>query len=135
MTDAELAAIHAAAMHLPRPWQAHEIGSLRPLPGMIEVTRAQGFALGRVTVDEAELLTIAVHPDAQRQGEGRALLTAFHEKIRARNATTCHLEVAADNHAARALYAAMGYEQTGVRRGYYTEADPPQDAITMACTL
>lgn len=122
-------------MQVPRPWQAHEIGALRLMPGAIEITRPQGFAIGRITLDEAELLTIAVHPNHQRQGHARAILTAFHQALRNQNATICHLEVAAENHAARALYTATGYTQTGLRRAYYTESRPPQDAITMACTI
>ena len=135
MTNAELATIHAAAMAVPRPWAAHEIGALRLMPGAVEVIRPQGFALGRVTVDEGELLTVAVHPAAQSRGLGRAILNDFHDALRQRGAALCHLEVAEHNAPARALYAALGYTQTGRRRGYYTEDRPPQDAIVMALTL
>jgi len=135
MTDADLARIHAAAMTLPRPWSAGEIGALRLMPGVIDIVRPHGFALGRVTLDEAELLTIAVCPDARRRGVGRALLYACHADARSRGARTIHLEVAETNAAARALYTAAGYAPTGRRRAYYTETTPSVDAIVMSCGL
>ncbi|SPJ26248.1 ribosomal protein S18-alanine N-acetyltransferase [Palleronia abyssalis] len=135
MTDAELAAIHAAAMSLPRPWSESEIGSLRLMPGSIESVRPEGFALGRHVLDEAELLTIAVHPDHRRRGFARALLRNFHGKAKSAGADVCHLEVAASNAAARALYTSEGYRESGHRRGYYTEASPPIDAIVMVLQL
>jgi ribosomal-protein-alanine N-acetyltransferase len=42
------------------------------------------------------------------------------------------LEVAADNTAARALYAAAGYQQVGQRRGYYAGGI---DALVLARPL
>ena len=135
MTNEDLARIHAAAMTLPRPWAAHEIGALRLMPGAIDCVRPEGFALGRVAADEAELLTIAVHPDARRRGIGRDLLAAYHAAAQARGAVMSYLEVAETNEGARALYAAEGYAETGRRPGYYTEATPPVAAILMSRPL
>ncbi len=132
MTNAELAALHDAAMTLPRPWSATEFAALRSMPGSVEIVRHGGIALGRVTADEAELLTIAVHPDARRRGLGADLLAAFHDAARRRGAGTAFLEVAETNAAARALYARAGYAAVGRRPGYYAEARPPVDAIVMS---
>ncbi|SFG47008.1 ribosomal-protein-alanine N-acetyltransferase [Palleronia marisminoris] len=135
MTNDALARLHAAAMTLPRPWAAHEIGVLRLMPGAIECTRAEGFALGRIAADEAELLTIAVLPDARRNGIGRALLAAYHEAAARLGAVTSYLEVAETNEAARALYALDGYAEVGRRAGYYTEVTPHVAAIVMSRSL
>ncbi|TDL81927.1 GNAT family N-acetyltransferase [Palleronia sediminis] len=135
MTDAELARLHAAAMTVPRPWSAAEIATLRMMPGAILAIRPDGFAIGRVVLDEAELLTVAVAPHARRRGLGRALLAIYHAEARARGAGRSLLEVADGNRAARALYEAEGYAACGLRRAYYTEATPPQDAIVMARDL
>ena len=135
MTNAELARLHAAAMTLPRPWAAYEIGALRLMPGVIECARPEGFALGRVAADEAELLTIAVQPDARRQGIGRALLAAYHEAAAQRGAVPSYLDVAETNDAARALYARDGYTEVGRRAGYYTEVSPHVAAIVMSRIL
>jgi ribosomal-protein-alanine N-acetyltransferase len=49
-----------------------------------------------------------------------------------RGARRIYLEVAEDNAAARALYAAEGFEPIGRRRGYYARREGPAvDAITM----
>ena len=45
------------------------------------------------------------------------------------------LEVAEDNAAARALYRAAGWNETGRRRGYYPRPGGALDAITLAKPL
>lgn len=83
------------------------------------MTRQDGFLLGRVITDEAELLTLAVAPQARRAGCGRALTQAFVETARSRGALHLFLEVSADNIAAQALYRGLGWSEAGRRRGYY----------------
>lgn len=135
MTDDELHAIHAAAMTLPRPWSATDIGVMRRAAGIVEVANADGFLLARITLDEAELLTLAVHPGSQRRGIGRVLLDEYHRIARSRGAHRSCLDVAETNRPARALYVAAGYAVVGRRAGYYTEARPPADAILMSRPL
>lgn len=88
----------------------------------------QGFLLGRIAGDEAELLTLAVAPEARGQGEGRALVGGFLKDCRGRGAKVVFLEVAADNAAAIGLYRATGWRQVGQRRSYYA---PGLDALVM----
>lgn len=129
---AALAAIHAAAFTDPRPWSAAEIAGLLAGPGVFVVAEAQGFVLGRVILDEAELLTIAMHPQGQGQGGGARLLAAFHQAAMARGAVQGFLEVAATNTPARALYTRGGWAETGRRRGYYRDAAGGRvDAVLM----
>jgi [ribosomal protein S18]-alanine N-acetyltransferase len=68
---------------------------------------------------DAEIMTLAISPRAQGQGVGRALLAALREVAELRGAGRLLLEVRADNDAARALYAAAGFEQIATRAGYY----------------
>ena len=82
-----------------------------------------GFALGRAVADEAELLTLVVHPDHRRTGLGRDLLFAFELNARKRGAAAAFLEVSADNAAARALYERSGWRMVGQRSGYYDGID------------
>ena len=82
------------------------------------------------------MLTIAVAPEARRNGEGRALLDGFLRTARARGAGTAFLEVAADNAAALALYRRSGFAEAGRRRGYYhSPGNPPVDALVMVKSL
>ena len=89
-----------------------------------------GFALSRGTLDEEELLLIAVHPDHRRRGVGAALLQRFIEDATARGRTALFLEMREGN-PADALYRRFGFEPIGRRRNYYRGAQHgPLDAIT-----
>lgn len=133
---AALAAIHAESFTVPRPWGAQEIGETLAQPGSFLLTDADGFLIGRAIAGEAELLTLAVRPDARRRGTGAALVAAFLDAARARGAERAFLEVAADNTAAQALYARAGFAEAGRRPGYYR---PPEggavDAVVMTRDL
>jgi [ribosomal protein S18]-alanine N-acetyltransferase len=95
-----------------------------------------GFALMRVTVDEAELLTLAVAARHRRRGAGRSLLEAVVGESRKRGARALFLEVGADNAAARVLYDRAGFRVVGRRGGYYRRGEgSPADAIVMQLTL
>lgn len=123
-------------MRRPRPWSAAEFAGLLELPGAFLVAEGAGFALGRVVLDEAELLTLAVAPEAQRRGLGARCLAGYEAEAAARGAALSHLEVAADNAAALALYRRAGYGESGRRRGYYAEPPaPPADALLMSKAL
>ncbi|TGN53346.1 GNAT family N-acetyltransferase [Paracoccus liaowanqingii] len=127
-----LALLHARCFTLPRPWSAAEFESLIALPGSFLLSEPQGFLLGRAVADEAELLTIAVAPEARRGGVGRRLIAFFAGRAQAMGAATAFLEVAADNLAARRLYSVTGWVEAGTRRRYY---GPATDAIVMRLTL
>ncbi len=160
MTTEALALIHQRAMTVPSPWSAEEFGGLLETPGMFLVpaplsapkypgglgaeppggakpppAHAPGFALGRVVLDEAELLTIAVDPDQQGHGLGRACLAAFEAEAARRGATVLHLEVAETNAPARALYRSAGWQETGCRKAYYKAGEARIDAILMTKRL
>jgi ribosomal-protein-alanine N-acetyltransferase len=136
VTPEALATLHAAAITTPRPWSETEFAALLATPGTFATGDARAFAMGRVILDEAELLTIATHPDYRRRGLGCAMLSAFESEACARGATIAHLEVAADNVPAIALYEGAGYARTGLRRGYYRAPDGTLvDAVLMTKAL
>jgi ribosomal-protein-alanine N-acetyltransferase len=137
MTPEALAALHATAFDTtPRPWTAAEFASLLGAPSTLLATLPGGFALGRVAGPEAELLTLAVAPDARRRGTGTALVIAFEAAAIARGAEEAFLEVAAGNAPARALYARLGYRERGRRRGYSARPGAaPDDALVLGKPL
>jgi ribosomal-protein-alanine N-acetyltransferase len=71
---------------------------------------------------EAEIITFATAPDTRRQGLARALLTHAIAAARTLGVSHMFLEVARDNDGAQSLYGAAGFEQVGVRKGYYQRA-------------
>ena len=136
MTPTDLAATHRAAFTTERPWSAVEFADLLAQRGTILCGTADSFVLGRVTFDEAEVLTIATHPAMRRRGLAHAALTAFCDRAAQAGAVAAFLEVASDNAAARALYARHGFAQAGLRPGYYRRSDTtPVDAIVMRRSL
>jgi len=74
-------------------------------------------------VGEAELLRIAVHPEARGRGLGRRLLRATTKALHGFGITELHLEVRVSNSAARHLYEAEGWLPTGLRKGYYRDGE------------
>jgi ribosomal-protein-alanine N-acetyltransferase len=133
-----LAEVHVAAME--RPWSAAEIAKLMENPAVFAFasrneTNAVGFAMAWAVAGDSELLTVAVVPQARRNGAGAALVAAAAAGAMARGAASMHLEVAEDNAPARALYAKLGYEEAGRRHAYYPGAAGPIDAIVMRRAL
>lgn len=132
MTPAQIASIHAACFP-ERPWSEAELSELISQSGAVCLTEQDaGFALARQTLDEAELLTIAVLPRAQGKGVGLALLEQMGQRLGAAGATRLFLEVSTDNSAARALYAKAGFEQVGLRKAYYArKGSTASDALIL----
>lgn len=136
MTPEALAELHARCFSVPRPYNAEEFGALLASDLVFLCPHASGFALGRAAAGEAELLTLAVHPDHRRGGIGRQLLSNFEQAAQNRGAQGAFLEVAATNIAARRLYEATGYAVSGRRRDYYRHPGGQRiDAIQMAKPL
>ena len=92
-----------------------------------------GYVHVRLIVDEAELLNIAVLPEARRAGAAVALLRHAQTACEEAGARRMYLEVRRDNAAALALYARLGWQQVGIRKGYYSEDGA--DALVLAVDL
>ena len=101
------------------------------------VGRAEGgvvaFACAHIVADELMINDLAVDASARRRGIGSGLLRHLIEGARIRGCRRASLEVRPSNAAARALYAALGFEAVGRRPGYY--ADTGEDALLLACTI
>jgi [ribosomal protein S18]-alanine N-acetyltransferase len=122
------------------PWDANSIGQIMNMAGFfgrIAWLRDDpvGFALALAYVDEAEILSLGVVPASRRAGAGTALLESVCLQARRRGVEHIVLEVAADNNAARALYAARGFTDVGRRRNYYHRAGCFVDALILRVAL
>ncbi len=140
MTDArDVAEIHAASFD--RPWGLMEFERLLAEENILTHAAAHdsgtdGFVLSRVAADEAEILSIAVHP--RRRGEGIAgrLLAAHRETLVLNRIRTLFLEVEEGNAPAIALYKRQGFTDVSRRDAYYRKADgSAATAIVMRRTL
>jgi ribosomal-protein-alanine N-acetyltransferase len=92
-----------------------------------------GFIVAQVISGECEIENVAVLPANQRQGTGRALLTATISAARERGCEAVWLEARESNLAARKFYQAIGFNEAGRRARYYR--DPDEDAVILKLTL
>lgn len=117
---AAMAAIHASAFPPAEAWSAAAIAGQLALPGTVGLLDPDGgMAILRVAADEAEILTLAVHPAARRRGLGARLVNGAMALAAEAGAAAMLLEVAEDNLAAAALYARAGFAAVGRRPRYY----------------
>ena len=130
-----LANLHARSFET--NWSEREIAALLHLPtnfglGLFEAEDLVGFAIIRIAIDEAELLTICIDPDARKSGLGGRLLKAVHETCLQNGVSRLFLEVSVANKAAQNLYARANYCEIGRRRRYYRDGS---DALVLEKTL
>jgi ribosomal-protein-alanine N-acetyltransferase len=88
-----------------------------------------GILVGRIAVDEFEILNLAVGKLWRRRGAGASLVAAALERAKSGGANKAYLEVRASNEAAIALYERMGFRVCGRRPNYYR--DPVEDAVLL----
>ena len=130
---AALAANHATGFPSGEAWGADAIALQLDLPGAFGLFDGRGgMLMGRVAADQAEILTLAVAPEARRQGIATALLRAARAHAVACGCTALFLEVATGNAAAQALYRCLGYTEVGRRRRCYADRS---DAIVLRMNL
>jgi ribosomal-protein-alanine N-acetyltransferase len=83
--------------------------------------------------EESFVQTIAVRRDRQGDGIGARMLSALIDEAHRRDEPMVGLEVRADNEVAQRLYARFGFEQIGLRKGYYQPSGT--DAVLMVLNL
>ena len=94
-----------------------------------------GYGIMSVAAGEAHLLNICVDPEQRGQGLARHLVQRLISQAREREADTLFLEVRASNQVAQGLYESLGFNEIGLRRGYYPARGGREDAILFAKAL
>ncbi|MCG6940480.1 MAG: ribosomal protein S18-alanine N-acetyltransferase [Thiohalocapsa sp.] len=98
-----------------------------------------GHGIMSVAVGECHLLNLCVHPLFQRLGIGRRMLRRLLALARREEADSAFLEVRMSNAGAIRLYRSEGFDEIGLRKGYYpsADADPSrrEDALMMGRAL
>ncbi|MBM3519413.1 MAG: GNAT family N-acetyltransferase [Alphaproteobacteria bacterium] len=122
-------------------WSEEELAALLATPGASALLATRGaeplgFLITRQAADEAEIITIGTRPEMRREGIARHLIEAASQRLAAISVARFFAEVAAGNHAARALYARLGFSEVGMRHGYYAGKDgPAEDAHVLLKVL
>jgi ribosomal-protein-alanine N-acetyltransferase len=135
MSVSDLGAVMALEAHAySHPWShGNFVDSLAAghLAEVLEADGLIGYFVAMIGVDELHLLNLTVAPARQGQGHGLGLLEAVLAHARARRLAAVWLEVRASNVRARALYARHGFDEVGLRRGYYPAHHGREDAVVM----
>ena len=88
-----------------------------------------GYIGSQSTIDETDVMNVAVHPDRRRQGIAENLITHLIQELKTRGSHALMLEVRASNAPAIALYEKLGFRQVGLRKNYYR--NPKEDALIL----
>ncbi|MFM1859553.1 MAG: hypothetical protein RL133_1053 [Pseudomonadota bacterium] len=92
-----------------------------------------GHCVWMVVADEAHLLNFTVSPARQRRGLGQWMLRHLMTQWENEGLVRCLLEVRPTNLPALGLYKRNGFEQIGVRKGYYPNGpEGREDAWVLA---
>jgi ribosomal-protein-alanine N-acetyltransferase len=103
---------------------------------VLEVSGAvAGYGIMSIAAGEAHILNLCVHPSYQQLGFGRRLLHALLFRAQESETAKIFLEVRPSNRVALHLYLSFGFEQIGIRPGYYQAEVGREDAIVLALDL
>jgi [ribosomal protein S18]-alanine N-acetyltransferase len=91
--------------------------------------RLVGYAGMWIILDEVHITNIAVHPQWRGKKIGEALLCKVIEDAVLAGCIGITLEVRVSNDVARNLYRKYGFNDEGIRKGYYS--DNNEDAVIM----
>ncbi|MBR2346557.1 MAG: ribosomal protein S18-alanine N-acetyltransferase [Clostridia bacterium] len=131
----EVASIEEMSFSL--PWSLESLELMLTEQASALVALEDGRVLGYVgmmcVLDEGQIINVAVHPDARRRGVGRSLMQAAEAYAKERGIVFLSLEVRESNIAARSLYSSLGWEEQGIRKGFYSH--PVENACVMTKSI
>ena len=95
----------------------------------VEDDRVIGYIGSQTSIDETDVMNVAVHPDFRRRGIAESLIIRLVEELKNRGSHALMLDVRASNAPAIALYEKLGFLQVGCRKNYYR--NPKEDALIL----
>lgn len=94
-----------------------------------------GYGIMSVGAGEAHILNVCIRDEYRCRGFARKVLVYLMDRARDSGMREAFLEVRPSNTAAARLYHSMGFEQVGVRRGYYQASVGREDAAVLRRVL
>ena len=88
-----------------------------------------GYCGSYICIDECYINNIAVFPEFQGSGIGKALTQKLIQNAKNKNCVFITLEVRVSNQKAVSLYETLGFSTAGRRKNFYTS--PIEDALIM----
>ena len=90
-----------------------------------------GYGIMSVGAGEAHILNVCIRDEYRCRGFARKILLFLLDRARTAGMYEAFLEVRPSNIAAARLYHSLGFEQVGVRRGYYQATVGREDAAVL----
>jgi len=91
-----------------------------------------GYGIMQLAAGEAHILNLCIDKPYQRQGFARVMLDHLVQIATDKPSQIIFLEVRPSNPRALNLYQQSGFNEVGLRKGYYDAANGREDAIVMA---
>ncbi len=97
--------------------------------------QVSGYGVMSVGAGEAHILNLCVTESFRCRGAGKKILICLIERAHAAGMAEAFLEVRPSNTMAIRLYQSLGFEQVGMRRGYYQAVNGREDAAVLKLSL
>jgi ribosomal-protein-alanine N-acetyltransferase len=94
-----------------------------------------GYGIVTIGAGECHFLNICIAPEHQQRGHGARLVALLLQAARQAHARSALLEVRISNTAAFRLYHRLGFNEIGMRKGYYPARGGREDALVLAREL
>ena len=126
--------------HEHKPWSADQWQDFcaRPEVAGFAITSSddpssslEAVLIAQVLDQEAEIITLAVHPERRRKGLARCLIKELTKTVANSLKKRILLEVAESSFSARKLYESMGFQVFHRRTDYYKGRSGNADALLM----
>ena len=116
------------------PWSemsiAHELESIWSFWLVaVDGDELVGYVGSQSSIDEADIMNVAVNPGWRRQGVAEKLINGLVAQLKDRGIHALMLEVRVTNEPAIALYEKLGFVEVGRRKNYYR--NPKEDALIL----
>lgn len=141
MTEKDVQSVYAIEVaSFPAPWtldsfyyEMTENNFAHYIVAEDELGNIVGFCGMWIVIDTAQITNVAVSESVRGQGIGEGLMREAIKTAKEYNADVMSLEVRVSNSIAQNLYRKLGFQDGGIRKGYYT--DNLEDALVMWVNL
>ncbi len=98
----------------------------------VQKNRIMAYSVAQLVLDECHLLNLCVRSDCRGKGLGEKMVRYLLSQISKHNVESVFLEVRVSNAVALNLYEKLGFNEIGLRRGYYPDKNGREDALVLA---
>ena len=138
-TTSDIPAMKLVLKSLDNPWNPavlEDCFGRNYLQWVIEEDQAIiGFVTVHTSLENWEIMFIAVRPNYQKKNFASALLKYLINEAKLCKIKLLRLEVRKSNKAAISLYQKLNFKQVGIRNNYYSDGKNKEDALLLDLTI